>query len=95
MALLGTASFLTIAGTVAAQAQGNQPVEEVLVTGSLIRGAPAVGVAVTALSDQDFKETGALTVSDMLKAVPSLNVIESSVKNFQAVDFESGTGVAK
>ena len=71
MTLLGTASFLTIAGTVAAQAQGTPPVEEVLVTGSLIRGATAVGVPVTALSDQDFRETGALTISDMLKSVPS------------------------
>ena len=82
MALLGTASFLTIAGTVAAQAQGTEAVEEVLVTGSLIRGAAAVGVPVTALSDQDFKETGALTVADLLKDVPSVTVSSSlSVTN--------------
>ena len=82
IALLGTASFLTMAGTAAAQTQGAPPVEEVLVTGSLIRGAPTVGVPVTALSDQDFHETGALTISDMLKSVPSLTVaVSTSVTN--------------
>ena len=75
MALLGTASFLTIAGTAAAQTQGNAPpVEEVLVTGSLIRGGAAVGVPVTALSEQDFSETGSVTVSDMLKSLPAVSV---------------------
>ena len=74
LALLGTASFLTIAGTAAALAQTQEAVEEVLVTGSLIRGAAAVGVPVTALSDQDFKETGALTISDLLRSVPSVTV---------------------
>src|SRR3954471_6448074 len=38
--------------------------EQVLITGSLIRGAMAVGVPVTSLRTLDFQETGALTVSD-------------------------------
>src|SRR4051812_23920015 len=83
MALFGTASFLTVAGTLAAQAGAAPPapgpVEEVLITGSLIRGAPAVGVPVTALSQEDFQETGALTIADVLKEVPSLVVQTSNV----------------
>jgi outer membrane receptor protein involved in Fe transport len=79
--LLGTASFLTMAGTAAAQVPPAQtaqaasaPPEQVLVTGSLIHGAAAVGVPVTPVSQLDFQESGALTISDALKDVPSLNV---------------------
>ena len=72
IALLGTASFLTMAGTAAAQnppaqtAQASPQVvpEQVLVTGSLIHGAVAVGVPVPALSQLEFQEAGALTISD-------------------------------
>ena len=83
-ALLQTASFLALANVLTAQAQqtaqmapGEAP-EQVLITGSLIHGAAAVGVPVTALSVQDFHETGALTVADVLKEVPSLFVLPSS-----------------
>src|SRR4051812_39777144 len=80
-ALLATASVLTLADAAAAQpaptqtAQASQaPPEQVLVTGSLIHGAAAVGVPVTPISQLDFQEAGALTISDALKDVPSLNV---------------------
>lgn len=76
--LLGTASFLTIASATAAQAADGAappPVEEeILVTGSLIRGAPAVGVPVTAITDEDFREAGAVTISDVLRTLPSVEV---------------------
>ena len=62
----------------AAPAQTAQPaVEEVLVTGSLIHGAAAVGVPVTSLGQQDFLEAGAVTTSDLLKTQPSVSVLES------------------
>src|SRR4051812_33905594 len=99
VALLGTASFVTLATTAAyaaaaapaagAPAAAAAPVEEVLITGSLIRGAPAVGVPVTALGDEDFKETGAVTISEMLLNVPaiegnaSVNTVEVSGSNRQ------------
>ena len=80
-ALLQTASFLAIGNVLAAQAQTAQTAaadqavpEQVLVTGSLIHGAATVGVPVTNLSDQDFKETGSLTVADVLKELPSVTV---------------------
>ena len=76
--LLGSASLLTMANAMTAQAQqlaqaqmaqaGPQEVpEQVLITGSLIRGTAAVGVPVTNLSPQDFAQTGAL---NHLRPVP-------------------------
>jgi len=84
--LLGTASLLVIAGTLGAQAQQNAQgqlaqaavPEQVLVTGSLISGTPAVGAPVTTLSDQDFKDVGAITASDLLKYIPSV-VVQGSL----------------
>ena len=79
-ALLGTGSFLTMAQILAANAQpmtmtaqaspGEVP-EQVLITGSLIRGAVAVGVPVTNLSPQDFVQSGALTTAELFKTVPA------------------------
>jgi iron complex outermembrane receptor protein len=86
--LLGCASVFTIATMLGAQAQQTPPAqtaqaspdqvpEQVLVTGSLIHGAAAVGVPVTSLSDQDFKQSGSLTIGDLFKNVPSVVVIAS------------------
>ena len=78
-ALLGSASFATIASITAAQAAdavaaAAAPVEEVLITGSLIAGTQAVGVPVTDLGQQDFQETGALTTTELLRSVPTIEV---------------------
>jgi iron complex outermembrane receptor protein len=83
--LLGSASFLILASLTGTHAQqvaqatqtAEQIPEQVLVTGSLIHGAAAVGVPVTSLGDQDFKQTGALTIGDLFKDVPSVVVIAS------------------
>ena len=45
--------------------------EQVLITGSLIRGTAAVGVPVTNLSTQDFTQTGAITIGDLFRTVPT------------------------
>src|SRR5215831_20558967 len=93
-ALLGTASFLTLAASLDAQAQQAPQAppaqvaqaqmaatapeavpEQVLITGSLIRGTAAVGVPVTNLSVQDLRMTGSLTTSDLFRTVPQFNVI--------------------
>lgn len=86
-AFLSSASLLTIATASGAEAQEvaqaqvsqteEQLPEQVLVTGSLIHGAAAVGVPVTSLGDEDFKQTGALTIADLFKDVPSVVVIAS------------------
>jgi len=46
--------------------------EQVLVTGSLIHGAAAIGVPITTFGDGDFKQTGALTIGDLFKNVPAV-----------------------
>jgi len=68
--LFGTASFVTMAGLTGANAQ---PLE-VLITGSLIAGAPSVGVPVTNVGEEQFLETGAITASEMLRGVPAIDV---------------------
>ncbi len=79
--LMGSASFLTLATTVAAQAQAQMAQatpesvpEQVLVTGSLIHGTAAVGVPVTNLGAQDFTQTGNVTIGDLFRTVPAANV---------------------
>jgi iron complex outermembrane receptor protein len=80
-AFLSTASLVAFAAAEAVAAEvaaAAAPVEEILITGSLIRGAAAVGVPVTALGDEDFQESGALTVSDVLRSVPAIQVEAST-----------------
>jgi iron complex outermembrane receptor protein len=101
--LLGSASFLTLAASLAAQAQqvaqaqtaqaapGEVP-EQVLITGSLIRGTAAVGVPVTNLSLMDLRMTGSLTTSDLFRTIPQFNVIPGPVGT-QAANVERGTRV--
>ena len=102
-ALLGTASFLTLASSLDAQAQQvaqaqtaqanpMEVPEQVLITGSLIRGTAAVGVPVTNLSTQDFRTTGAVTTSDLFRTVPQFNVIPGPVGT-AAANVERGTRV--
>jgi len=83
--LMGSASLLTLVNALAAQAQQvaqaqmaqaapEEVPEQVLITGSLIHGAAAVGVPVTNLSVQDFRQTGAQTIGDLFRTVPQANV---------------------
>src|SRR5258705_3364314 len=85
-ALLGTASFMALAagGAAFAQAPPTQqqaqaqasamPPEQVLITGSLIRGTAAVGVPVSALTPLEFVETGKLSLTEILKTIPALKI---------------------
>src|SRR2546430_4117502 len=102
--LLGSASLLTIANAIAAQAQQvaqaqmaqatpQEVPEQVLITGSLIRGTAAVGVPVTNLSPQDFAQTGALTTADLFRTVPSANVSPGPVATQSGANIERATRV--
>ncbi len=66
------ATPVQVAQAAVAQAAPSGVPEQVLVTGSLIHGAAAVGVPVTSFRDGDFKETGALTIADLFKNVPAV-----------------------
>jgi len=84
-ALFGSTSLAAIASAMpasaqqVAQAQMAQGApeavpEQVLVTGSLIHGAAAVGVPVTTLGTDDFRTTGATTTADLFKTIPIAQV---------------------
>jgi len=81
--LLGSASLLTLANPLVAQAQQMAQAqtmavpEQVLITGSLIHGAAAVGVPVTQVGPQDFTTTAAVNLADYLKYIPAITVSNS------------------
>ena len=102
--LMGSASLLTIACALAAQAQQvaqtqmaqanpQEVPEQVLVTGSLIRGTAAVGVPVTNLSPRDFAQTGALTTADLFRTIPAANVSPGPVATQSGANLERATRV--
>ena len=83
--LMGSASLFTLVTALSAQAQQVAQAqmaqampegvpEQVLITGSLIRGTAAVGVPVTNLGVQDFTTTGNATIGDLFRTVPAANV---------------------
>src|SRR5712671_7743155 len=108
-ALLGTASLLTMVKALDAQAQqqmaqaqvaqaqtaqaGQEVPEQVLITGSLIRGTAAVGVPVTNLSPRDFAQTGALTTADLFRTIPAANVSPGPVATQSGANLERATRV--
>src|SRR5256714_12615425 len=102
--LLGSASFFTMASAMAAQAQQvaqaqtaqatpQEVPEQVLITGSLIRGTAAVGVPVTNLSPQDFTQTGAVNTGELFRTIPSANVIPGPVAVQSGANIERATRV--
>src|SRR5216683_5804115 len=102
--LMGSASLFAVANALSAHAQmtaqaqtaqagGGEAPEEVLITGSLIRGAAAVGVPVTNLNVQDFRTTGALTTGDLFRTVPQANVSPGAVATNSGGHLERETRV--
>jgi iron complex outermembrane recepter protein len=95
--LLGTASFATLAGIAAAQAaaptQPAAPVEEVLITGSVISGSAAVGVTVTAIGAEDFRDAGALTVADIIRTLPAVDMMQTETATASGRAGEKGARV--
>lgn len=67
--------------------------EQVLVTGSLIRGTAAVGVPVTNLGPQDFTQTGALNTADLFRTIPAANVSPGPVAIQSGANIERATRV--
>ena len=73
IALIAASTFL--GGPVQAQgdASGAAPVEEVVVTGTNIRGATPVGSNVITVTTADIEATGAQTMDEVLHTVPALS----------------------
>jgi len=103
--LLGSASLVTMANAiadgdyahagevVAAAAIPQEIPENVLITGSLIRGTVAVGVPVTNLSPMDFAATGALTTADLFKNIPQADIRSGEVGQAHGGLIERGNKV--
>jgi iron complex outermembrane receptor protein len=60
------------AGAASAQSANPTAVEEVVVTGTSIRGAAPVGANVISVTREDIEATGAQTVQQLLKSVPQV-----------------------
>jgi iron complex outermembrane receptor protein len=101
---MGSASLLTLTNLLAANAQQVAQTqmaqaapeavpEQVLITGSLIHGTAAVGVPVTNLSVQDFRQTGALTTADLFRTIPVANVSPGAVATNSGGHLERETRV--
>src|SRR5215467_11056711 len=69
---------------VAAEAIPEEIPENVLITGSLIRGTVAVGVPVVNLSPMDFAQTGALTTADLFKNFPAATIMNGDIGSIAA-----------
>src|SRR5258705_6238286 len=105
--LMGSASLLTLTNALAANAQqvaqaqvaqaqmaqAQEVPEQVLITGSLIHGTAAVGVPVTNLNVQDFRQTGAQTLADLFRTVPVANVSSGAVATNSGGHLERETRV--
>src|SRR5260370_34776733 len=101
---MGSASLLTMATALQAQAQQvaqakmaqanpMEVPEQVLITGSLIHGTAAVGVPVTNLSVQDYRQTGAQTTADLFRTIPVANVSPGAVATNSGGHLERETRV--
>ena len=82
MAWLSYAGTLTLFGgfscVAAAQTAGagdKGPVEEIVVTGTSIRGASPVGSATTSMDREDIKATGLTTAVDIIRTLPQIQNI--------------------
>jgi iron complex outermembrane receptor protein len=74
--LMGGASLIgvmTLVATAAyAQGAGSSQVEEIVVTGTSIRGVAPVGSSVVAVGQQQIEQSGAQTVQQILRSVPAV-----------------------
>jgi iron complex outermembrane receptor protein len=77
----------------AQMAQAAEVPEQVLITGSLIHGTAAVGVPVTNLSVQDYRQTGAQTTADLFRTIPVANVSPGAVATNSGGHLERETRV--
>src|SRR5262245_29285097 len=102
VALLGSASLVTLANVIAGQERAyageadqvaqipEEIPENVLITGSLIRGTVAVGVPVVNLSPMDFAQTGALTTADLFKNFPAATIMNGDIGSIAAARIDRG-----
>ncbi|MFM5931441.1 MAG: TonB-dependent receptor domain-containing protein [Novosphingobium sp.] len=69
------ASFAQSAGTDAEDAAQEEDGREIVVTGTIIRGAAPVGSSIISVTASDIQKTGLLTTNDILKSIPQVSGI--------------------
>src|SRR5678815_1497798 len=70
--LAAAAASSALAQAKAGASTGETEVTEVIVTGSSIRGAPPVGSNLVSVSQDEIQKTGAQTIQQVLRSVPSV-----------------------
>ena len=93
--LLGVA-FAAIAGSAYAQALTDETLDELVVTGSRIRGVAPVGSALIAVDRDDIVASGAVTVTQLLQQLPqvfNLGISETSRGQGGASNITYGSSV--
>lgn len=66
--------------TAGAKPPVSEALEEIIVTGSSIRGVPPTGSNLVSLSSEDIRAIGAATTPDLLASVPQLNSFNTAPK---------------
>lgn len=80
VALSGLALSLAVASAASAQdadAEGDTPKEDIVVTGTLIRGVAPAGTNVVGVSKEQVQASGAATVTELLTKVPQFGSFNS------------------
>jgi len=76
-----------------AQANTQEVPEQVLVTGSLIRGNRGGGCSRHQFEPAGFAQTGALTTADLFRTIPAANVSPGPVATQSGANLERATRV--
>lgn len=84
---LASTSLMAMATPAFAQStdQSDETLEEIIVTGTLIRGTAPIGTDVVAVNEEKIQASGASTTAQLLQTVPQLT-------NFAALQFPAGGG---
>ncbi len=70
--LLGSSLTAVGLGSLSAQEAATESLNEVVVTGSRIRGVAPVGSSVIAIGQEEIQSSGAMTTADILREVPQI-----------------------
>ena len=84
----------TAAMAQAAQAEPDDDVEEVLITGSLIKGTPENAPnPITAITEEDIRLSGSPSIVNIMKNLPLSSGVDGSTNQFQSNGLEGSANV--
>jgi iron complex outermembrane receptor protein len=89
---MSAANAQTTAGSATARGPESAGLEEIVVTGTLIRGVAPVGTEVTTLTREDIVSTGAVSTQDLLSTMPQ---ITSAFNQHQNPNSTTGANIVR